>query len=167
LYRSVFLIVLTAWLAVAVSRSAAAQGISVDPVSWNFGPVLVGDSETFILTIGSTEPIPLRVESVTITTDPTPFLIVSDPPPPTQVLFMVDLLDVEVMFSPIELGLFDALLYIQSDAEFPENHFYVPLVGTGVATLPIPEPPTLWSFALGLVGLAMLVRRRRFEHRRS
>ena len=31
----------------------------------------------------------------------------------------------------------------------------------------VPEPATLWSFALGLVGLAVLARRRRFEDRRS
>jgi hypothetical protein len=117
----------------AAPQWAAAEGIQVNPTAWDYGDVEVGQSRSLIVTITSTEPIPLRVESVEIIDDETgSFSIVSDAPPPTVSLDEGYTLDVTVEFTPSGLGMHSATLYIRSDAEDPDDDFFVPLFGVGV-----------------------------------
>lgn len=132
----------------AAPQWAAAEGIQVNPMAWDYGDVEVGDSPSLIVTITSTEPIPLRVDSVEIVDDETgSFSIVSDVPPPTVTLYKDEFLEVTVAFTPSDLGMHSATLFILSDAEPPDNFFYVPLAGVGVEA--DGEPGELMAEAIG------------------
>jgi hypothetical protein len=130
--KMIALLLLLVYAILTAPLQAAAQGIDVDPLTWDFGDIPVGSSDTVIVTVTSTEPLPLRFESVTIVDDASgSFSIVSESPPPTKTLLEGEFLDVTVEYTPSGLGMHSAKLYIQSDAEPPRDNFYVPLQGVG------------------------------------
>jgi len=156
-----------------------AQDLSVSPMSWDFGNVLVGASEklTFDLhSIGSSE-----VSVYIIGLEETPYL---DPPyvfpddpddpswalgpfsfnpatwpdlpailPPGEHLF------VDMIFSPTAPGDYSAYLYLRCNDTYPPpgQIGLVPLEGTGVL---VPVPPAILLGALGVATAGWLSRRR-------
>jgi len=122
-----------------VPLQVAAQGIDVTPLDWDFGDVELGSSVSKVFIITNPGPVPLSVYNVTIEDDATSsFSIESDVPPPTSIVYPENpsgyptTLEVEVVFSPTSLGSHTASIFIESDAEPPNNRLYVPLNGTGV-----------------------------------
>jgi hypothetical protein len=151
---------LTLGLALLVFPSVAtAQLIEVDPLSWDFGIVGVGDSATYDFTILSDDSDPLLLNSIYIQDDPTSsFFISSTLPSFPQKLQPLDTLGVEVTFAPTVYGNHFANLHISSNSHtFPE--FDVPLSG---GTIPEPGTFVIWSIlAGGGIGVAWWRRRRR------
>jgi hypothetical protein len=152
----------------------AAQGISVDPLSWDFGDVLLGSSPTKTFRISSTEILPLTVSDISFTAYSSPafsfeqFLLDGTIPitgvPPSYTLWSSTwspdtpphLLDVTVRFSPDSLGLHTASIHIWSDAAPPDGTLFLPLSGTCV-----PTPSAVILGSIGITFSGWFLRRRR------
>jgi hypothetical protein len=116
---------------VAAPLIASAQCIEVTPESWDYGDVKIGTAKSQIFTIHSCdEASPVLVSTIEITDDDTgAFSITSGPAVP---LFIPagESIEVEVTFTPPELGAHEAFLHIRHDAA--GGHTYVNLSGAGV-----------------------------------
>jgi len=178
--KTAVLVLVLGYMFILSPPQVAAQGIDVDPLSWDFGDVEIGTLETKTFTISPTELLPLTVESISFTagsssafsfeefllsgTDPITGVSWTNPiasVPPSYTLFMTStsphdyLLEVIVGFSPDSLGLHTASIRIDSDAASPDDQLYVPLSGTCV-----PVPSSMLLACIGLAaGLAGLKRR--------
>jgi hypothetical protein len=96
--KMMVLVLVLGYMFILSPPQVAAQGIDVDPLSWDFGDVVVGNLETTTFTISPTDPMPLTVESVLFTTGSSSafsfegFLLDGTTPitdvPPAQTLFI-------------------------------------------------------------------------------
>jgi len=116
---------------------ASAECIDVTPASWDYGDVEVGTSETQIFAIHSCASSALTIYYIGIMEDETGAYEITSAIP--SVPFPLDggaTLDVEVNFTPPDLGAHEAFLYILHDASGGETH--VNLCGVGVSEEPEP-----------------------------
>jgi hypothetical protein len=121
----------------AVPFTASAECIDVTPASWDYGDVEVGTSETQIFTIHSCATSGLTIYYVGIMDDETGAYEITSAVP--SVPFALDggaTLDVEVAFTPPDLGAHEAFLWILHDATGGET--YVNVSGVGVSEEPEP-----------------------------
>jgi len=174
--KMLVLVLAVAYMFILPPSQVAAQGIDVDPLSWDFGDVQLGTLETKTFRISLSEPVPLTVYSVQFTAGSSPafsfeeFLLDGTTPiagiPPELLLYsfepdpvgFADFLDVTVGFCPDSLGLHTASIRIDGDAEPPDDTLFLPLSG---AAVPIPVPSSTLLVCIGLAGLAGI--RRRFR----
>ena len=121
----------------AAPLTASAECIDVTPANWDYGDVEVGTSATQIFTIESCASTDLTVYYIGIIDDETGAYEITSAVP--SVPFPVDggaTLDVEVTFTPPELGAHEAFLYVVHDA--PGGETFVNFYGTGVPFEPEP-----------------------------
>ena len=119
----------------AVPLVASAECIDVTPANWDYGDVEVGTSETQIFTILSCAESSVMLYIMEIVDDATgAFTIMSAPPP--GVIPGGETREIEVAFTPPNLGAHEAFLHMYSNA--PGNHTYISLFGTGVSEEPGP-----------------------------
>ena len=173
LSKAKMMVLVLGYMFILSPPQGAAQGIAVDPLSWDFGDVELGTFETKTFTISPTEITPLTVESISFTASSSSafsfeeFLLHGTNPitdvswtdsipsvPPSETLMTSTgphnySLDVIVGFSPDSLGLHTASICIDSDAEPPDDILDLPLSGTCV---PIPSAVILGSIGLTLAG---------------
>ena len=160
------------------SSLVRAQDLSVSPMSWDFGNVLVGTSEmvTFdLLSVGTSD---VSIYLLFLNDNPDyhpPYVNPDDPDDPLWALgpfsfnpaTWPDLpailppgehLFVDMIFSPTAPGDYSAYLYVRSNDTYPPpgQIGLVPLEGTGVL---VPVPPAILLGALGVATAGWLCRR--------
>jgi len=156
-----------------------AQSLSISPMSWDFGDVLVGTSEklTFDIFSDGSSDVSLYIIGLEETPyyDP-PYVFPDDPDDPAWalgpfsfnpatwtptpvVLPFGDHAFLDVIFSPTAPGDYSAYLYLRSNDSYPPpgSIAYLPLEGTGVL---VPVPPAILLGALGMATAGWLSRRR-------
>jgi hypothetical protein len=159
-------------LVLFIAVEAQAQSIQVSPMSWDFGDVLVGTSEKVTFDLFSDGPSEVWIYVIFLTYNQDLFPPYADPEyssdpswslgafsfdpltwehipialPPSEHLF------VDVMFSPLSPGAYNAYLGILSNDSVlpPGPDAYLPLEGT--AYIPTPGAIILGSIGAGLVG---------------
>jgi hypothetical protein len=109
---------------------ASAQCIEVTPESWDYGDVKVGNSESQIVTIHSCASSAVTVYYIGIVEGALEAFTVGPVPDVPFPLPGGETLEVEVTFTPPELGVHEAFLYIVHDA--PGSEIEIDLVGVGV-----------------------------------
>jgi len=111
---------------IPLTGRAAQPGITIDPVSLNFGSVSVGNNSSLTLTIFSTGGIDLTILELTVSaTFSTDFTGPQTVPPSAQI-------PVQVTFSPDSAQVYWDSLFIISDA--PNSPTAVLLTGVGIAS---------------------------------
>ncbi|NIO10277.1 MAG: hypothetical protein GTO40_20645, partial [Deltaproteobacteria bacterium] len=133
----------------AVPLVASAECIDVTPASWDYGDVEVGASESQIITIHSCGATALNINYLEIIKDETgaPSFAYEISSPIPDVPFSLqgsahpdfpegEALDVEITFTPPDVGAHEAFLYITHDANGGETS--VTLFGVGVSEEPEP-----------------------------
>ena len=131
----------------------SAQNIDVIPDSWDFGLVDLGTTATVDFQLESLGPTELTIFLVQIVNDLAGAFVITDTDRILEPIPSGEFATVEVSFTPPDLGLLTADLYIVSDAGGGNNILFVPLQGTGTDPTAVPEPTTLLLFTLGLAGL--------------
>ena len=115
--------------------TASAECIDVTPASWDYGDVEVGTGESQIFTIYSCAESSVYLFIIEIVEDATgAFTITSEPP--LGVIPGGETREVEVTFTPPDLGAHEAFLHMYSNA--PGNYTYISLFGMGVSDEPEP-----------------------------
>lgn len=129
-------------LLVLLPLRAVAESIAVDPTSWDYGEVAVGDTEYMSSTITSMGPLtPLTVDGISIVYDTTDSFEISSITPEVtfpHALPVGESLEVVVAFAPSAEGSVDAFLYIVSNANNGLEQFIL-LEGVGVVEPQTPE----------------------------
>ncbi len=173
--RGNFRIVLLCSLVLCSAAVVHAQDLQVSPMSWDFGNVAVGNSETITFDLLAGPPTAVWVYVISLHETPTndpPFASPDDPISPSWSLgpFSFDpatwpalpvehstgnhsLLD--VTFTPPAPGDYQAYLFIQSNDAYdpPGTHAFLPLEGAGVpAVVPVPGAALLSILGVGAVG---------------
>jgi hypothetical protein len=121
----------------ATPLTASAECIDVTPANWDYGDVEVGTGETQIITIHSCATSALTIYYIGILEDETGAYEITSSVP--DVPFPLDggaTLEVEVTFTPPDLGAHEAFLHIVHDA--PGSETYINFYGTGVPDEPEP-----------------------------
>ncbi|MBN1910244.1 MAG: PEP-CTERM sorting domain-containing protein [Pirellulales bacterium] len=144
----------------------AAEAVSVTPMEWDFGDVVVGESVSKVFGIESIDPLtPVELGQIDIENDLfSAFTITLLDPIPAELYIEDGPIHFEVTFTPLSLGYFDAVVSIESNDTHnfpPAGTVLVPLMGNGVSTA-VPEPGSLvvWLL-LGAAGLVYAWSRRR------
>jgi hypothetical protein len=163
------LVLVLGYMFILSPPNVAAQGIAVDPPSWDFGDVVLGTLETQTFRISPTEILPLTVQSISFTVGSSSafsfeeFLLDGTTPitgvPPSYTLSIMpsappNFIDVTVGFTPSTLGTHTASIEMWSDAAPPDGTLFVPLSGSGV-----PVPSSMLLVCIGLAGLAGIKRK--------
>ena len=120
----------------AAPLTVSAECIDVTPANWDYGDVEVGVNETQIFTLNSCADTEVYVSVIEITDDATGAYTLSLAPSTPLFIPGGAFEEVEVTFSPTNLGAHEAFLHIRSDA--PEGHTYINLYGMGVSDEPEP-----------------------------
>ena len=128
---------------------ASAECIDVTPASWDYGDVEVGTSESQIITIHSCGATALNIGYLEVIKDETgaPSFAYEITSPIPDVPFSLqgsahpdfpegEILDIEITFTPPDVGAHEALLYIRHDANGGVTS--VNLYGVGVSEEPEP-----------------------------
>ena len=147
----------------ALPAISMAQSVSITPLEWYFGNVLVGESASTLFRIESTDHYtPIEMGIITIEDNPfSAFSITQIDPIPDQ-LYWPEFRDIEVTFAPQAAGQFDSILHIETNDTFdnpPDGLVLRSLSGRGV----VPEPSTLAlleTYVLTLLGLGARRRKR-------
>ena len=137
--RIMTLAVLIGLAVLAAPLLASAQCIEVTPESWDYGEVKVGTSESQIITIHSCATSGLTVFYIGIMEDAFEAYEITSSVP--DVPFSLqgsahpdfpegEILDVEITFTPPDVGVHEAYLYIRHDANGGETR--IDLYGVGV-----------------------------------
>jgi hypothetical protein len=124
---------------VAAPLIASAQCIDVTPESWDYGDVKIGTSESQIITIHSCEATALNINYIDIIGDDSGAYEITSSVP--DVPFSLqgsahpdfpegEILDVEITFTPPDVGVHEAYLYIAHDAAGGATE--IDLLGVGV-----------------------------------
>ena len=116
----------------AAPLTASAQNIDVDPLVWDYGDIVVGESATQIFTLTSEGPTPLTIHLIEITDDASVSFTIVSGETGSQILLPGEFIEIEVVFAPTGVGYLEAFMYISSNASSPDNELYVPLAGVGV-----------------------------------
>jgi hypothetical protein len=133
----------------AAPITASAECIDVTPASWDYGDVEVGTSESQIITIHSCGATALNIGYLEVIKDETgaPSFAYEITSPIPDVPFSLqgsahpdfpegETLEIEVTFTPPDIGTHDAILYIRHDADGGETS--INLYGAGVPEEPEP-----------------------------
>jgi hypothetical protein len=183
-HRVTLLTLLTMFLLLALPMTASSQSIEVDPLSWDFGDVVVGETATKEFTVACIAQDTLMITLVALTAEEdfsVPYLehdFEITGGPDLHYDASIDHITAgptfidngssvnwEVTYSPTSIGLHNAELFILSnDYDPPEDsQIYVHLTGNGVDSgiTPVPEPATMLLLGTGLIGLAGF--RRKFK----
>jgi hypothetical protein len=113
---------------VAAPLIASAQIIEVTPESWDYGDVKVGTGESQIFTIQGFQILTLFY--IGIIEDASGAFAMGPVPDVPFTLDDCETVDVEITFTPPNLGAHEAFLYIVHDAHGGET--LIPLYGVGV-----------------------------------
>ena len=147
---------------------AEAQGIAINPTSWDFGDVLLGNSDSVIFDVECVAGNEVYVETIELSEflsdswgiQETSFFSITSAPATPLFIPEGDMINIHISFAPTTVGFYDAFLHIRSDVS--QEHHYIPLQGNCV----IPEPSSMLLACLGLAGLAGLKRKLGLERNR-
>lgn len=139
------IISLFALMLLLLPMSVVAENIGVDPTSWDYGEVQVGDVETAVFTISSLGPYDMIVDDIAIRYDVTGSFEITSITSNGEVIIdpffeivVGDQAEIEVIFMPQIEGMATAQLYVSSDAaNYPT--LYIPLQGEGIDSGSDPE----------------------------
>jgi hypothetical protein len=136
---------------VSGAGALAVPDITVNPTTWDFGDVNVGQSAQKVIRVSNDGTANLNIG--TITPPSVPFGFVSDACSNTS-LPPTNFCDITTRFSPTALGPANGNFNIPSD-DPDENPFNVSLSGTGVGPDIDPQPPSL-DFGIVRLGSSQL-----------
>ena len=167
--RIVSLVLAFASMFVFLPLKSLASYIDVDPASWDFGEILIGDSASKEFVVSNADPDigdVITVYYVEIWDDPFSAFALDlhgislpiDLEFPSTTPTAPEFIAFDVIFTPPGAYLYNATLAVEgTHAGAP---WRIPIQGRGVS---VPEPATIFLFGSGLVGLVGL--RRKFKKR--
>ena len=165
--KAKIVVLVLGYMFILSQQHCAAQGIAFDPLSWDFGDVPLGSSQSVFFEIEATESVATTVyfiwlDEVLSSTDyfqqETSFFSITSVPSTPLIIPGGESINVEITFAPTAVGFYDAYLLTFDNA--PGNRHNAPLQGNCVAELPkIPEPSSMLLACIGLAGIAGIKRR--------
>ncbi|BBO79853.1 hypothetical protein DSCO28_04190 [Desulfosarcina ovata subsp. sediminis] len=128
---------LMALVVYVIPFTASAQELSVDPTEYDFGNVVIGESSSMVFTMTNLDGIPISVYYIALEGEGcADFFISSDVPPNPIDIPIGETSDINVMYTPTDLGMDTCTLVVQSDGT--PNEILVRLTGFGIEDEPEP-----------------------------
>lgn len=124
------LAVLVGLAVLAVPPSVLAQCLDVTPASWDYGDVKIGTGESQIFTLNNCADTEVFIGVIEITDDSNDAFHIASAPTTPFFIPGWGSEEVEVTFTPPDVGAHEAFLHVRSDD--PGEHTYVNLSGVGV-----------------------------------